>query len=79
MILVPALLMLNRHYRFRTVTPDQYDNELRAKTISDLRCYMQATTVKNPLVMIDEFEAGYPAFLAHERQELAAHREEVQS
>ncbi len=37
------------------------------KTIADLRDYMAAATPKNPLVMIDEFAAGYRKFLAQER------------
>lgn len=35
----------------------------RKKIIGDLRCYMSAVTVKNPLHMIDDFEAGYDGFL----------------
>lgn len=37
------------------------------KTIWDLRWYMAAATVKNPLHMIDDFEAKYPEYLEHER------------
>lgn len=38
------------------------------KTIADLRCYMSAVAIKNPLEMIDEFEAGYPEYLRQERE-----------
>ena len=41
---------------------------VRAKTISDLRMYMSTATVKNTLVMIDEFEEGYPEFLRQEQE-----------
>lgn len=33
-----------------------------SQTIADLRLHMASVTVKNPLIMIDEFEAGYDEY-----------------
>lgn len=68
MLVTLLALVLNRYYRVKVVDPDEYDNAIRAKTIADLRMYMAATTIKNTLLMIDEFEEGYPAYLEHERR-----------
>lgn len=51
----------------------KHDEGLIAQTISDLRMYLAAATVKNPLLMIDEFEKGYAEYRA---TRLASYAEE---
>jgi hypothetical protein len=45
------------------------EEQVIVKTLADLRDYMQAAAVKNPLTMIDEFASGYRDFLSRESRQ----------